>query len=325
MSGALGVDAPSKTTICRWYNEFKRGRKSCEDDPRSGRPSTSVTDENIDAVRELVKDNRRITYKEIKATLGISSSAVRTILHERLGFRKVCSRWVPHRLTPEQMEARVCWCKKMLAEYGSSNCKRVWNFVTGDETWIYFYDPLTKQESTVWVARNELPPTKVVREKSSFKRMFAIFFMKTGIVASVMLPAKTTVTAYWYRRRCLPKVLSGCCKRRPKTALRGLFLHHDNASAHTAKSTVNFLRKRRVKLLSHPPYSPDLVPCNFWLFPKVKKMLRGRRFQSEKELKTAVKIALNSISKREFRDCFKKWFERMQRCIDHQGRYFEKE
>lgn len=112
MSGALGMDAPSKATICRWYNEFKRGKNSFEDDPRSGRPSTSVTDENIDAVRELVKDNRRITYKEIEATLGIGSSAVRTILHERLALRKVCSRWVPHRLTPEQMEARVCWCKK---------------------------------------------------------------------------------------------------------------------------------------------------------------------------------------------------------------------
>ena len=58
MSGALAVDAPSKATIFRWYNEFKRGKNSCEDDPRSGRPSTSVTDENIDAVRELVKGNR---------------------------------------------------------------------------------------------------------------------------------------------------------------------------------------------------------------------------------------------------------------------------
>jgi [histone H3]-lysine36 N-dimethyltransferase SETMAR len=106
MDNALSTGAPHLATICRWYTEFKRGKTTFEDDPRSGRPSTAVTDENINAVRALVGENRHVTYQEIETILGIGSAAVRNILHERLGYRKVCSRWVPHRLTEKHMEAR---------------------------------------------------------------------------------------------------------------------------------------------------------------------------------------------------------------------------
>ena len=80
----------------------------------------------------------------------------------------------------------------------------------------------------------------------------------------------------WYVDRCLPKVFVVWCHRRPKTGLRGLFLHHDNASARTAATTVDFLTVSEVQLLPHPPYSPDLSPCGFFLVPEVKKQQKGR-------------------------------------------------
>uniref|UniRef100_A0A1I8G015 DDE_3 domain-containing protein n=1 Tax=Macrostomum lignano TaxID=282301 RepID=A0A1I8G015_9PLAT len=58
----------------------------------------------------------------------------------------------------------------------------------------------------------------------------------------------------------------------------GPLLLHDNASSHTAHIVQNLLRDYQWEVLPHPPYSPDLSPCNFDLFPKLKNQLRGRRF-----------------------------------------------
>ncbi|CAG9136876.1 unnamed protein product [Plutella xylostella] len=56
----------------------------------------------IDAVRQLIKEDRHVTYEQIRASLSIGMTAIQTILHEELGVKKLVSRWVPHRLTEEQ-------------------------------------------------------------------------------------------------------------------------------------------------------------------------------------------------------------------------------
>lgn len=92
---AFEDEAPSYRTIQRWFTEFNRGRQSLSDEPREGRPSTAVSHENIDAVREMIKSDRHVTYYEIRASLGIGMSQIQTILHEHLAVRKLCSRWIP--------------------------------------------------------------------------------------------------------------------------------------------------------------------------------------------------------------------------------------
>jgi len=56
-------------------------------------------------------------------------------------------------------------------------------------------------------------------------------------------------------------------------------LHHANASAHSAHAVKEFLAKTKTTVLSHPPYSPDLAPCDYFLFPKPKFKLKGMRFE----------------------------------------------
>lgn len=106
MERVYGDSTPAYSTVAKWVGEFKRGRESLEDDPRSGRPATAVTEENISKVEKLVKENRRIKLKELEASLGIGRPAIVSILHEHLGLSKVCTRWVPRLLTREQKEIR---------------------------------------------------------------------------------------------------------------------------------------------------------------------------------------------------------------------------
>ena len=80
----------------------------------ASRPHTSVTAENVAAVRKLITQDPHITYHEIEATLEIWSTAMNTILHEYLQVKKLCARWVPHSLTDKRKAARVDWCHTML-------------------------------------------------------------------------------------------------------------------------------------------------------------------------------------------------------------------
>ncbi|KAI6658838.1 Histone-lysine N-methyltransferase SETMAR-like [Oopsacas minuta] len=105
------------------------------------------------------------------------------------------------------------------------------------------------------------------------------FFRSSGFVEAVPLEDRKTVTADWYTTVCLPKLITAIESQREKTGIRGILLHHDNAPSHTAIRTRELLENSGLKTLHHPPYSPDLAPCNFWLFPTLKDQLRGRRFR----------------------------------------------
>lgn len=316
--------APSRTTVFDWFAEFKRNRQSLEDCPRSGRPSTAVVQENINLAERMILEDPRVTCRQIEHQLGIGSAAVSEILHQHLRVSKRCARWIPHCLTQEQKDNRVQWCQSMLERFDFGESKRIFDIVTGDETWVYNYDPETKRQSSIWCFADDDSPQKAVRSRSSAKTMVAAFFSRSGHLVTVPLQQHHTVTAQWYVNECVPQVLEAWCSRRPKTGVRGLLWHHDNAPAHTAAMTTNFLERSGVQLLPHPPYSPDLAPCDFFLFPKVKSQLKGRRFSSCQEAIAAYEEAVATIAPEEWCHAFTSWFRRMQMCIQAAGGYFEK-
>ena len=79
----------SKTTICRWYADFKRGRTDTNDAERSGRLNEAVTPENIKQVLKIVMDDRKLKVREIAKMVNISTGSASTILNEKLGMKKV--------------------------------------------------------------------------------------------------------------------------------------------------------------------------------------------------------------------------------------------
>ena len=249
-------------------------------------------------------------YRGIEASLGIGMSQIETILHEELGVRKLVSRWIPHLLTEEPKAARVTWCRQTLARFNSGSSNAVYNIVSGDESWIYSYEPESKRQSTVWVFEGKPNPTKVVRSRSASKKMVTTFVAKTGHVASIPLEDRRTVNADWYTAVCLPEVFA---ELRNNNRNRRIILHHDNASSHTARRTKEFLEQQNVELLDHPPYSPDLSPNDFFTFPRIKEKLRGQRFATPEEAVEAFKTAILNTPTSEWNNCFNNWFHRMEK------------
>jgi len=73
----------------------------------------------------------------------------------------------------------------------------------------------------------------------------------------------------------------------------------------------------------HLPYSLDLAPCDFFLFPTIKKILKGKRFATMEAVKTVSQEALNNIKLQQFQRCFTQWEQRLNKCIASNGEYFE--
>jgi len=76
-------------------------------------------------------------------------------------------------------------------------------------------------------------------------------------------------------------------------------------------------------VIPHPPYSPDLAPCDFFLFPRMKCQIKGKCFADISEVKKKTLEVLNIISTEEFQKCFQQWEKRCYKCIKSKGEYFE--
>jgi histone-lysine N-methyltransferase SETMAR len=100
-------------------------------------------------------------------------------------------------------------------------------------------------------------------------------------------------------------------RRRPELWPNAWILHHDSTSAHDALAVREFLVKKWIMKLDHPPYSPDLAPCDFLLFPKLKTALKGRRFSDIADIQGYVTTILQSIPEEEFQKCFEQCKHRL--------------
>ena len=84
-------------------------------------------------------------------------------------------------------------------------------------------------------------------------------------------------------------------------------LHSDNAPAHASLLIREFLTKHQTTVVPQPPYSPDLSPADFFLFPKLKSSLKGRRFQAVEEIEENLIMDLRAIPQNTFQDAFQNW------------------
>lgn len=212
----------------------------------------------------------------------------------------------------------------MLKKFDKGNSQRLSYIVTSDKSWIYSYDPFTKQQSTQRVSEDDNLPTKVVRDRSVNKKIVAVFFRRSGPVAVIPLGGQKIVTSQWYSEVCLPQAFQELNVSRPSTGTRGIIFHQDNSPAHTSARTMDYFSKSGVQLLPHPAYSPNLAPCDFFMFPTLQKSLRGRRFSTADEAVDEFRRLFFDLPQEQFFSCFESWFSQMHKCINVAGKYFKK-
>ena len=168
--------------------------------------------------------------------------------------------------------------------------------ITGSESWKYGYDIETKAQSSQWKCPQQPGPGKSSRQiRSNVKVLLTVFFDCNGVVHHEFFPQSSMVNKEYYL-----KVISRLCKaiRQNHTELwktQSWIFHHDNAPAHTSMLVLEFLAKNKTVIMPPPPYSPDLSPAHFFLFPKLKTPMKGKYFATIEEIKEESKQKLLAI------------------------------
>ena len=316
--------APSRATVFRWFDGFRGGKNTITDEKKSGRPKTASTRENLEKVANLIKEDPRITIGKLSDELAIGRNAIESILHDELHLVKMSAHWIPKLLTCEQKTARQETCSILLKRFNQEGPNFLERIVTGDESWVNYYEPESKQQSKEWRVMGSPPPLKPRTTISALKRMVSFFWDNQGPLLIKWLPGGRTVNSQYYievMRELREEIKNS---RRGKLT-KGILHLHDNARPHTSQETLAIIRDLHFEILPHPPYSPDLAPSDYWIFGALKKPLKGRRFESLQQLATSVSKWSRDMPVEWYREGISKLPERWARCIQMKWKYVEVE
>ncbi|UYV63804.1 hypothetical protein LAZ67_2005705, partial [Cordylochernes scorpioides] len=321
---AYGEATLDRSNVYRWYKMFSEGREDVNDEERAGRPSTSTTDEKINEVEKMILANRRITVREVAEDLNISIGSCHSIFINDLGMRRVAAKFVPKLLNCDQKQHRMNIANEMLDSV-RDDPNLLQRVITGDEAWVYGYDVETKAQSSQRKLPHEPRPKKARQVRSNVKVLLTVFFDCRGVVHHEFLPQGRTVNNEYYLQ-VMRNLREAIRQKRPDLwKNKNWLLHHDNAPAHTSLLVRDFLAKNNTLMMPQPPYSLDLAPCDVFLFPKLKRPMKGRRYATLDETKTTSKEELKNIKKKkkDFLKCFEDWKNRWHKCIISHGDHFE--
>lgn len=315
-----GESAPSLSTVSHWTREIKRGRQSLEDEERSGRPSTSINADMTSKVEALILENRRITIEEISNTLKISTGSVHTVIHQGLNMNKVNTKWVPRILTLDMRQTRIKCSREMLDL--STDLSFFDRIVTGDESWVHYYDPETPREAREWKHPGSPTPRRSRLNRSAGKILMSVFWDVRGIILVDFLTRGQMINGAYYSN-LMSQLREAIKTKRRGMLTRGVLLLHDNAPIHKSVIAQTEIKRCGYVELNHPPYSPDIAPSDFFLFPALKKHLRGQRFEDDETLITAVNDFFQSQTSNFYRTGIYGLKDKWSRVINSNGSYFE--
>jgi len=306
------------------YTILKKVKAGENVDDQRGRKSkkTVRTGDLIAAVAASIEENRRTNIRDLASAHGSTYGTISRIIHDSLGLVKKSAPWVPKLLSQEQKEERVRTSTAFVNLVQTQSKAVLRNIITMDETAVSMHTPETKNQSKQWLKKGIPGPIKAKVHATRTKQMVVAFFDSQGMVYTNYVPRGTTVNANFIVG-ALRRFLKAFRAKRPEMAAGEWFLHWDNAPVHTAKVVRDFLAKNHIQLLEHPPYSPDLAPADFFLFPKLKRELAGITMTQE-EFKKKWEGVLRTLSKDDYARAFTRWLERCEKCIRINGDYVEK-
>ena len=205
ISTAFRPSCVSYDTVRRWKKKFESGVESIKNAPKSGRSKSASRKEIVSKIKEIIEGDARFTVCDIARKVGISLSTVHHILKKHLKVRKISARWVPHLLTDEQKRQRVKVAKKLLQMFPKYDKKQFANVVTGDETWVHYFEPVRKVSNKIWATKHSKRPIIAKRSLSTKKVLYAIFFSGEGVAIKVPVKKGKRITGKYYKGVVLKK------------------------------------------------------------------------------------------------------------------------
>ena len=343
LSDVYEDSSTSRTRVFEWHKQFVEGRKDVEDDPKSGRPCTSTTDANIEKIwlfhfeiwlhfdnwcQQLMPTSQlRSQWPSLNHSCHCQWSwdGTRNGPHHFGGLfghaEGVCLNgakafdWGAESSTIEYMPRHSSAAGSRWQTLGKRHHRRQ---VMGLSTWSRNKPTKSPMEKCILIHTKEGPHATFASESD---------------VDHLLWPSLTSASWVCFSRaNSLPTLLqrspdSPCQQNSSKTksflSTKNLdFASRQCSCSHSPQRKTVYGLKRHHKL-HHPRYSIDLAPCDFFLFPKLKGILKRTRFKGVKDIKTSMTNHFETITNKEFSQCFKAWSTRMKKFIKGNGKYVE--
>ena len=188
---------------------------------------------------------------------------------------------------------------------------------------MHYSEPETKRQSQQWLPRGSRAPIKAIKKPSAKKVMALVFWDKMGVLLVEYFQKGTRLTGQLYAK-ILGKLKNAIMEKRGELWSHGVYLLHDNASCHTSRVAVDKASELGFLSIKHPPYSPDLAPSDYHLFPKMKNFLRTWTFKDDTQLKRSTSAWLSHQPPSFFCQGIEALPYHWNKCVKVKGEYVEK-
>lgn len=276
LAEAYGKQALSETCCRDWFRKFKSGEYDLQDKPRPGQPKL-FEDEYFE---KMLTTDPCQTSKTLAKMTNMHKTTICRRLHA-MGYKPRCGDYVPHKLKDSDVAKRISVCQMLLdMQRKKSFLHRI---ITCDEKWI-FYENSNKKKS--WVKSDESVVFTPKRNLHGRKVLLSIFWDQKGIIYYEILKNNERVDAKRYQLQLI-KMRQALHEQRPEYAHRHetVLLQHDNARPHVSILVKNTIADFGWEVLPHPPYSPDIAPCDYHLFRSMQHGLSEQRFLNDEDVK----------------------------------------
>ena len=269
-------------------------------------------------LESLLDEDSCQTQEALALTLGVTQPAISHRL-KSLGMIQKQGNWVPYELTPRNVERRFFTCEMLLARHKRKGFLH--RIVTSDEKWIHYDNPKKKKS---WGPPGHASTSTAKPNIHGKKLMLCIWWDQLGVVYYELLKPNETITGALYRTQLmrLSRVLK---EKRAHYYSRHdkVILLHDNARPHVAAPVKTYLETLNWEVLSHPPYSPDIAPSDYYLFRSMAHGLSEQHFTSYEDTKNWVDSWIASKDEAFFRRGIRMLPERWEKVVASDGQYFE--
>lgn len=320
LSVVLGEGAASYRVIREWMQDLHEGREDLMDQcsrclQGGGSLSNGVTPTDPAVVvnlEELLTSDRRISLEMAADMVGVTQHTAQTIITNVLGLKRVCKRWVPRLLTPEQRNGRIATSRELSDRFEAEGEDLLSRLVTGEEAFVTYYQP-ERRPSTSF--RQGSDRSKM--GNSRFRVVYSIFYDVQGLLLAHPVPDQSAMTAEYYsyllRDLLVPAI------RRKRRGEQNVVLLHDNTALHNARVVRRTLRDLNVEALSVPPDSPDLLPAEYWLYPHLREQLQGSTFKDRSATWSAISHHCNTYTETEMASSLRALPDRWARVVEFSG------
>ena len=274
---------------------------------------------------EAVMDDRRLTVNQLAYTVGIfpwtsrehSTQWIRNV--ERFPPDGCNSFWRLMKSWPDW----TCY-KANLAIFEADQDGFLWPFCHSEMSVGFItLSQRPKRQSMQWKHPGSPPPKKAKVVSSAGKVMASVFWDAKGIIFIDYLQKGRRINEEYYAD-LLKQLRKAIKAKRPGKLTKMVLFHQVNALAHKSVVAMAAVHDCGFTLVDHPPYSPDLAPSDYFLFPNMKKHLAGQHYRSDEEVIAAVEEFLRDQDETFYTTGIQGLQHRWRKCVDRKGDYVEK-